>query len=247
LDDTLYPLTSGLNAACAKNIGDYMVERLGVERNKVTDFCGELYKKYGTTMAGLRAVGYDFDYDDYHSFAHGRLPYEILKPDPVLKNLLLSMPQRKIIFTNGDKVHVSIVLSRLGLEDCFEDVICFETLNPHLETADNRNGWDTPISVIPNSPIICKPSKEATERALSLAKADPQRTIFFDDSPRNIAEGKQAGLHTVLVGTSIRTEGADFALESIHNIKEALPEIWEGNENSENVVRSGRVVSIETI
>lgn len=74
--------------------------------------------------------------------------------------------------------------------------------------------------------------------------------IFFDDSPRNIAAGKRAGLHTVLVGTSFRTEGADFALESIHNIREALPEIWEEEdaESTKNVVRSRRAgATIETI
>uniref|UniRef100_A0A0D6QX20 Uncharacterized protein n=1 Tax=Araucaria cunninghamii TaxID=56994 RepID=A0A0D6QX20_ARACU len=247
LDDTLYPISSGLAAACTKNIGDYVVQRLGVDRNEVTDFCRGMYTNYGTTMAGLRAVGYEFDYDDYHSFVHGRLPYENLKPDPVLKNLLLSMRQRKIIFTNGDRVHAAKVLSRLGLEDCFEGVICFETLNSHTETTEGSNCWDKPTVDIPNTPVICKPSKDAMERALSLANADPQRTIFFDDSTRNIAAGKRAGLHTVLVGTSIRTEGSDFALESIHNIKEALPEIWEEGESSENVVRSGRAMRIETI
>uniref|UniRef100_A0A0D6QVJ1 Pyrimidine 5'-nucleotidase n=1 Tax=Araucaria cunninghamii TaxID=56994 RepID=A0A0D6QVJ1_ARACU len=226
LDDTLYPFSSGLTAAGIKIILDYVVERLGVDRNKVTDFCTELYKTYGTVLEGLRAVGYEIDIDDYHSFDHERLPYENLEPDPVLKNLLLSMPQRKIIFTNGYKVHAAKVLSRLGLEDCFEGVICFETLNSQLKTFKNTNGSDTSIDVIPKTPIICKPSKEAIEQALRLANADPERTIFFDDSPRNIAAGKRAGLHTVLVGTPVRTEGADFALESIHNIKEALPEIW---------------------
>ncbi|KAH9325320.1 hypothetical protein KI387_005498, partial [Taxus chinensis] len=247
LDDTLYPISSGLAAACTKNIGDYVVQKIGVDKNKVTDFCRELYKNYGTTMAGLRAVGYDFDYDDYHSFVHGRLPYENLKPDPVLKNLLLSMPQRKIIFTNGDKVHAAKVLSRLGLEDCFEGVICFETLNSGPEAAENSNGWDTPMGLIPKTPIICKPSINAMERAICLANADPGRTIFFDDSTRNIAAGKHAGLQTVLVGSPIRTEGADFALESIHNIKEALPEIWEDDDSYDNVVRSGRAVAIATV
>lgn len=32
------------------------------------------------------------------------------------------------------------------------------------------------------------------------------------------------------VGSSVLTPGADFALSSIHNIKEALPEIWEYEE-----------------
>jgi putative hydrolase of the HAD superfamily len=52
------------------------------------------------------------------------------------------------------------------------------------------------------------------------------------------------------VGTAVRTEGADFALESIHNIREALPDIWEEEdaERSKNVARSrGAVATIETV
>lgn len=37
------------------------------------------------------------------------------------------------IFTNADRTHASEVLKRLGLEDCFQGVICFETLNPPPE------------------------------------------------------------------------------------------------------------------
>ncbi|ONI14652.1 hypothetical protein PRUPE_3G000800 [Prunus persica] len=41
------------------------------------------------------------------------------------------------IFTNVDKVHAAQVLNMLGLEDWFEGLLCFETLNPpHLEPID---------------------------------------------------------------------------------------------------------------
>lgn len=111
----------------------------------------------------LQDLGYEFDNDEFHAHVHGNFPYEALKPDPLLRNLLLSMPQRKIvcqrlykkfstnicfrehefdinscgkycvlgsgglnqIFTNADKAHAAQVLSRLGLEGCFEAVICF--------------------------------------------------------------------------------------------------------------------------
>ncbi|GAA0170329.1 hydrolase [Lithospermum erythrorhizon] len=262
LDDTLYPLSSGLAAGCRKNIEDYMHEKLGIERSKIPELCNVLYKNYGTTMAGLRAIGYDFDYDDYHSFVHGRLPYDNLKPDPVLRSLLLSLPLRKVIFTNADKVHASVALNRLGLEGCFEGIICFETLNPiHKSTVSDDEddiafvGRKSPpcpphnissnakifdiighlsqvnnnINVIglPKTPIVCKPSEAAIEKALKIANISPQRTLFFEDSVRNIQAGKRVGLHTVLVGTSQRVKGADYALERIHNIREALPELWE--------------------
>ncbi|XP_004514130.1 suppressor of disruption of TFIIS-like [Cicer arietinum] len=262
LDDTLYPLRSGLAKSCLQNIKDYMVEKLEIDSSKIDDLSNLLYKNYGTTMAGLRAIGYDFDYDVYHSFVHGRLPYENLKPDPVLRNLLLSLPYRKIIFTNADKVHAIKALSRLGLEDCFEGIICFETLNPihksivsddeddiefvgltnttnQINSNDARSykifdiidhfAQPNPNGlVLPKTPIICKPSEFAIEFALKIANLNPQRTLFFEDSVRNIQAGKRVGLDTVLVGTSQRIKGADYALESIHNLRETMPELWEG-------------------
>jgi FMN phosphatase YigB (HAD superfamily) len=97
--------------------------------------------------------------------------------------------------------------------------------------------------------------------------------IFFDDSIRNIQAGKQIGMHTVLVnisrlvnvaqimlmgtllmqmyepmyqvGTSERIKGADHALESIHNMKEAFPELWEEAVKDEDVRNSSKV-GIET-
>lgn len=279
LDDTLYPLSSGLAAVCGQNIRDFMVESLGIERSKLVELGNLLYKNYGTTMAGLRAIGYDFDYDEYHSYVHGKLPYENLKPDPVLRNLLLSLPVRKVIFTNGDRVHALKVLNRLGLEDCFEGIICFETLNPvHKSTPSDDedeiaflggaigvnatskttvNGspqifdiighfaQPNPNTVLPKTPVVCKPSEAAIEQALKIANIDPQRTLFFEDSVRNIQAGKRLGLHTVLVGTSQRVKGADYALESIHNLKEAVPELWEADIKSEGSYKTANV-AVET-
>ncbi|KEH29062.1 haloacid dehalogenase-like hydrolase [Medicago truncatula] len=206
LDDTLYPLRAGLAKSVLQNIKDYMVEKLGIDSSKIDDLSNLLYKNYGTTMSGLRAIGYDFDYDEYHSFVHGRLPYENLKPDPILRNLLLSLPYRKLIFTNADKVHAVKALSRLGLEDCFEGIICFETLNPihknsvsddeddiefvgststsnsasNTQIFDIINHFAQPnpsLVVLPKTPIICKPSEFAIELALKIANINPQRTV----------------------------------------------------------------------
>ncbi|GKV08084.1 hypothetical protein SLEP1_g19766 [Rubroshorea leprosula] len=141
LDDTVYPLSSGLSVKVTQNIQEYMVQKLGIEEENVPNLCFSLYKYYGTTMAGLKAIGYNFDPDDFHSFVHGRLPYTLLKPDPVLRSLLLSLPIRKVIFTNADKAHAARVLSIMGLEDCFERIICFETLIPPTKRTWKRMSW----------------------------------------------------------------------------------------------------------
>ncbi|XP_048425345.1 uncharacterized protein LOC103954336 isoform X1 [Pyrus x bretschneideri] len=254
LDDTLYPLSSGISVQITTNIKEYMIQKLGMDESEVPELCISLYKDYGTTMAGLKAKGYNFDYDDFHSFVHGRLPYELLHPDPVLRGLLLSLPVRKVIFTNSDKAHAATVLKRLGIEDCFESVICFETLNPTNSADDSVTAGvaehiEQPNTgaVIPKTPVVSKPFEQAYEEAFKIANIDPQRTLFFDDSIRNLQTAKQCGLHTVLVGTSHRTKGVDHALESIHNMKEALPELWEtSTEESENV-RNSREIAIEQL
>ena len=255
LDDTLYPLSSGISSHVKNNIQDYMVEKLGIEESKIENLGNLLYKNYGTTMAGLRAIGYNFDYDEYHSFVHGRLPYDNIKPDPVLKHILKNLRIRKLIFTNGDMVHAVRALKRLGLEDCFEGIICFETLNPPgpsscdqapkiFDIAGHFSRSGSPDELL-RTPVLCKPNVDAMEAALRIANVNPHKAIFFDDSVRNIQAGKLIGLHTVLVGTSHRVKGADHALESIHNIREALPELWEEAEKTEDVLYSDRV-AIET-
>eukprot|EP00897_Mesotaenium_endlicherianum_P008269 jgi/Mesen1/7470/ME000039S06684 len=248
LDDTLYPLSSGLAAACRVNITDYMVEKLGFAQDAVAAASLKLYMEYGTTMAGLRAKGYKFDFDDYHSFVHGRLPYHLLKPDPVLRNILQSMSQRKFVFTNGDVTHAAKCLQRLGLEDCFEKVIAFETVMEHPAIASyphapastsgadvvgqvdqlseaevlSTSSWEGPAGAL----VCCKPQTEAFLRAAQIAGCDLSRTFFFDDSMRNIAAAKSVGLRTCLVGVDVKTPGADHAVASIHNIREAVPELW---------------------
>ncbi|KAK6115438.1 hypothetical protein DH2020_007707 [Rehmannia glutinosa] len=234
VDDTLYPLSSGISADCTKNIIEYMINKLGIEEDKVLVMCAQLYKEYGTTMAGLRAIGYDFDYDDYHSFVHGILPYDWLKPDHTLRSLLHSLSIRKVIFSNGNEAHVAKFLSRLGLEDCFDDIICFETLNPTCKDNDE----------FPKPPIVCKPFENSFEQAFKIAGINPQKTLFFDDSIRNLQTAKIMGLRTVWVGSSHRTKGVDYALESIHNMREALPELWEASEKSD--VRYSGKPAIET-
>lgn len=85
-----------LNSLLQK-ISDFLVERCGFPREKASSLRIELFRTYGSTLAGLRALGYDVGADDYHGFVHGRLPYELIKPDVQLRNMLRSISQRKLV------------------------------------------------------------------------------------------------------------------------------------------------------
>lgn len=93
------------------------------------------------------------------------------------------------------------------MEDCFEGIICFETLNPthknnvsddeddiaFVESAastttsaygpeifDIIGHFAQPnpsLVALPKTPIVCKPSELAIEKALKIASINPQRTV----------------------------------------------------------------------
>ena len=111
------------------------------------------------------------------------------------------------IFTNADKAHAAKALSRLGLEDCFEGIICFETLNPPIDPNkknDKKSGGSPPENAIdhgffsgsdtetgdvtgcdgasdeePKIRILCKPSVGAMKAAVKIANADPKKTVRY--------------------------------------------------------------------
>ncbi|KAK7391047.1 hypothetical protein VNO78_19357 [Psophocarpus tetragonolobus] len=216
LDDTLYPSATGIDRSVKKNIELFLIHKCGFSESAASTLRVELFKTYGGTLAGLRALGHDISADEYHGFVHGNLSYDSIKPDPQLRNLLCTIKQRKIVFTNADRTHAIRALDSLGIKDCFEQIICFETINPNLPLATRPDQF----------PVLLKPSLDAFKIALDAAKVDPRRTLFLDDSIRNIAAAKEVGLHTVLVGKTVKSTEADYAVECVHNVQQVIPEIW---------------------
>jgi putative hydrolase of the HAD superfamily len=57
---------------------------------------------------------------------------------------------------------------------------------------------------LPKTSVVCKPSEGAFEQVFKMANINPKKTLFFDDSIRNIQTGKRVGLHTVWVSKRSR-------------------------------------------
>ncbi|XP_047092208.1 uncharacterized protein LOC124704021 [Lolium rigidum] len=226
LDDTLYPGGTGIGPALKRNIDEFLVARFGLAADRAAALRVDLFRSHGSTLAGLIALGHDVHPDEYHSYVHGRLPYDKIAADPRLAALLQSIPQRKILFTNSDRAHMRRALERLGVDEaCFDDVVCFETMNPHLFGEVNGDDDD---NVADRTVVVLKPSVDAMVAGLRAAGTNPRRTLFLDDNERNIAAGKALGLRTALVGKRARSKDADYALENIGSLRRAIPEIWGG-------------------
>ncbi len=203
LDDTLYPSTNGLWEAIRERMNRFMEERLNLPADEITELRRYYFIKYGTTLRGLQ-FHHDVDADEFLAFVHDLPLISFLAPDPALRTLVQSLPQKKWIFTNADAAHAQRVLELLWVGDCFDGIIDVRANN-----------------------FFCKPQPEAYLSALAHAgDPDPAQCVFLDDSPRNLAPATQLGFYTVLVGASEPDPAARCAILSIHDLPRQLPELW---------------------
>jgi putative hydrolase of the HAD superfamily len=154
---------------------DFVARQTGLPRDEAFALQKRYLHEHGTTLAGLMA-DHGVDPGVFLSEVHD-VPMDSLVPDPALRTALLTLPGRRLVFTNGDEPHAIKVLAKLNLDDLFEDTF-------HIGLAD----------------YIPKPSLKTF--ALMMARHDirPERTVFFEDSPRNLPPAFDLGMTTVLVG-----------------------------------------------
>jgi len=205
LDDTLYPNSTGLWEMIRQRMSLYMLERLRLPSEKVPAMRKQYYETYGTTLRGLQ-IHHSVDPDDYLAFVHDLPLEEYLQPQPELRKILLSLPQRRWIFTNADAEHAQRVLSVLGLEDCFAGTIDIRATH-----------------------FTCKPEIQAYQYALAFAGEQiAQSCVLFDDSLVNLRAAKGLGFRTVLINLNGQTDPVvDLSLTSLFDLPEEMPELWE--------------------
>lgn len=206
LDDTLYDGSTGLWQAIRQRMEQYMVERLGLQLEMVSELRRSYLETYGTTLRGLQA-NYHVDTDEYLAYVHDFQLDLFLEPAPEMRQMLLSLPQRRWIFTNSDQNHAARVLRELELEGCFEGIIDIRALQ-----------------------FACKPEPAAYQVALAIAgQVDPKRCLILDDSIANLQTARQFGMTTVLVNREGASHpAADYTVRHVLELRQALPELWDG-------------------
>jgi putative hydrolase of the HAD superfamily len=175
LDNTLYPLESGLAARTSARITDYVERLTGLPREEAHALQKRYLAEHGLTLRGLMDH-HGVDPDEYHASLN-EVDLDCLAPDEALRSALARLPGRRIIFTNADARHAERVLERLEIADLFDEVfhIASAAFNP-------------------------KPSREAFARILAAHSIEPSTTAFFEDSERNLEPAAELGMTTILVG-----------------------------------------------
>jgi pyrimidine 5'-nucleotidase len=185
LDDTLYPNSTGLWQAIKARINSYMVERLHIPEKDAPQLREQYFKMYGTTLRGLQAR-HNADAEDFLAFVHDLPLKEYLTPDPIQRDVIASLPSRKLVFTNADVHHARRVLTALKLDDLFETIVDVHAVSPY-----------------------CKPMPESFAIAQELAnEPDPRKCVMIDDLPRTTRAALEAGMASLLYGTEEPTSEA---------------------------------------
>jgi len=174
LDNTLYPHHLNLWQQVDERIRSYIAKFLGTTYDDAFRKQKDFYRRYGTTMRGMM-VEHGMNPDDFLDYVH-QIDHSPIEPNPALGAALERLPGRKLILTNGTRVHADAIMKRLAIDRHFEDV--FDIIAGELEP---------------------KPFPQTYERFLARHGVDAGKAAMFEDLARNLEVPHALGMTTVLV------------------------------------------------
>jgi putative hydrolase of the HAD superfamily len=177
LDNTLYPSASGLFALIDANIQEFM-RRLGIPALEVPALRDRYRQEYGLTIGGLMAH-HGVDPEEYEAFVHDVPLGDFLRPDPALDETLARLGGRRVVFTNGSRVHAEAVLACLGVERRVERIFDLSFMD-----------------------YVPKPRPHGYRKVLAALAASPGDCWMVDDLAENLDTASLLGMGTVLVGAA---------------------------------------------
>lgn len=192
LDNTLYPPSARLFDQIKVRMTRFVMQALDVSEARATHLREEYWRRYGTTLAGLMRE-HDVDPGPYLDEVHD-ISLDHLRPAPDLCEAIAALPGRKVVYTNGPRIHAERVVAARGLATAFDALYGVE-----------------------DAGFLPKPEPAAFQRVFQRDGIDPKQSAMFEDDPRNLEHPHDAGMKTVLVGPFQETAA------HIHHQTEDLP------------------------
>ncbi|SEO01772.1 putative hydrolase of the HAD superfamily [Salinihabitans flavidus] len=174
LDNTLYPPRARLFDQIEVRMTRFVMDTLGVDRERAAFLRRDYWTRYGTTLAGLMRE-HDVDPAPYLIEVHD-ISLDHLDPDPMLAGHIRNLPGRRIVYTNGSAPYAERVLEARGLSGLFDAVY-------GVEHAGFRP----------------KPERAAFEAIFARDGVRADAAAMFEDDPRNLRAPHEMGMRTVHV------------------------------------------------
>ena len=187
LDNTLYRADVSFFADLGDKMTDFISRHLALSAPEALRLQEEYYHSYGATLSGLIDI-HGMDPAPFLDYVHD-VDLTVLTPNPALRASIERLPGRKLVFTNGSRGHIRNVTEHLGLHDLFDGGFAIEDAH-----------------------YVPKPNPGAYREFNSVFDVDPMRSVFFEDTVRNLEVPKAQGMATVLVGP-------DLVLDDLHDTR----------------------------
>ena len=207
LDNTMYDINLGLFKKISNRITDFIMSKYSLDIDQAKKIQKEYYLKYGLTLRGL-IVEKKLEPEEFLDYVHDVEHPELKKNDQLISKMKI-LEGKKIIFTNATSKHAKKILKILELEHDFDQIIDIKDLE-----------------------YIPKPDKRSYKKlleCLNLNKENLDKTIFFEDTVKNLIPAKELGITTVWIKNSINEKdfikNFNFIDYSFNNLNEFLDTI----------------------
>ena len=135
LDNTLYSGQTKVFSEVDKKMSAFISKKFDVDLIKAREIQKKYFYEYGTTLSGL--MNHDnIDPHEFLEFVHD-IDISWLPKDKVLREELIKIKEKKIIFTNGSHAHVDNITKQLGIDGLFDGAFDITDANfipkPHLD------------------------------------------------------------------------------------------------------------------
>ena len=207
LDNTMYDINLGLFKKISNRITDFIMSKYSLDIDQAKKIQKEYYLKYGLTLRGL-IVEKKLEPEEFLDYVHDVEHPELKKNDQLISKIRI-LQGKKIIFTNATSKHAKKILKILELEHDFDQIIDIKDLE-----------------------YIPKPDKRSYKKlleCLNLNKENLDKTIFFEDTVKNLIPAKELGITTVWMKNSINEKdfmkNCNFIDYSFNNLNEFLDTI----------------------
>jgi len=207
LDNTMYDINLGLFKKISNRITDFIMSKYSLDIDQAKKIQKEYYLKYGLTLRGL-IVEKKLEPEEFLDYVHDVEHPELKKNDQLISKIRI-LEGKKIIFTNATSKHAKKILNILELDHDFDQIIDIKDLE-----------------------YIPKPDKRSYKKlleCLNLNKENLDKTIFFEDTVKNLIPAKELGITTVWMKNSINEKdfkkNFSFIDYSFNNLNEFLDTI----------------------
>jgi|TARA_Y100000389_G_scaffold146235_1_gene144891 putative hydrolase of the HAD superfamily len=171
LDNTLYSGQTQVFSEVDKKMSAFISEKMNVNLVKAKEIQKKYFYEYGTTLSGLMKQD-GIDPHDFLEFVHD-IDISWLPKDLKLREELIKIKEKKIIFTNGSHAHVENVTKQLGIDGLFDGT--FDIVDANF----------TP-----------KPHLKPYKKLIQKFDINPNQSILIEDIAHNLEQAKNLGMKT---------------------------------------------------